>query len=270
VPDLEQPLFIDLIRGVESILYQNKYCMSVFNAEQSLKKELEIAKIIDNRFIDGVIFSGVYGNEREEAFIIEMQKRKIPCVMVDRIIPNVNTPYVSNNDYLGGKIAAKFLLKNNHKRIGIISYDTKTYIFDQRVKGFTDVLNLNGIGEEFVLDVPLEYRKIEKSIHNNGNKILGKNPSAIFTTSDSIAILLMSFLSEKGIKIPDEVSVMGYDNMIFSRFSFPKLTTVNHDMFELGKVVGKNLINKLENGKYSKRVQVLNPNLVIRDSVRKI
>ena len=270
VPSLKEPAFIQLIGGVESIVSKDGYCLSIFNARQSIEKELEIAKIIDNRFIDGVIFSGVFGNEKEKAFILEMQKREIPCIMVDRIIPDINIPYIASNDYLGGKIAAKFLLGNNHKRIGIISYDTKVYIFRQRVKGFIDTLNENGLMEEFVLEVPLEYGKIEKYINSYRNKILEKKPSAIFTTSDSIAIFLMSLLMEKGIKVPDEVSIMGYDNMIFSRFSFPRLTTIHHDMFELGKVVGENLISKLENGKYLNRVQVIDPKLLPRDSVIKI
>ena len=270
VPSLKQPAFIQLINGVELIVSKNGYCLSIFNARQSLENELKIVKIIDDRFIDGVIFSGVYGNENEKAFIFEMQKREIPCIMVDRIIPDINIPFVASNDYLGGKIAAKFLLDNNHKRIGIISYDTKVYIFKQRVKGFIDTLNKNGIREKFVLEVPLKYGKVEEYIHDYKSEILEERPTVIFTTADSIAIFLMSMLKENSIKIPDELSVMGYDDIIFSKFTYPKLTTIHHDMFELGKIAGENIINKLENGKYIKRNQIIDPKLLPRDSVLKI
>lgn len=270
IPSLKDPVFSELVDGVESELSKNGYCLNVFNTRQSIDKELEIIDIINNRIIDGVIVSGVYGSKEDRIFISEMLRRKIPCILVDRYIPGANIPYVASNDRLGGEIAAKFLLENNHKRIGIISYDTKVHIFKERVEGFISILNKNRLKEEFILEVPIKFGKIEEYIYKYEDELLKSRATAIFTVADTIAIFLIRFLLENGFKVPDEISVIGYDDIFYSEFIFPRLSTIHHDMFELGKVVGENLIYKLENGKFKKKKQVIDPTLVIRDSVRKV
>lgn len=201
VPSLKEPAFIELIDGVEYCLSQNGYTLSIFNARQSTEKQLEIARIVDRRFIDGVIFSGVYGNQEDKKFIIEMQKRKTPCIMVDRIIPNIDIPYVASDEYLGGVLAAEFILENNHTELGIVTYDTAVYIFDQRVKGFKNVLSKKGIKEKFVLTIPLKFGKIEKCLREHKDRILKSKPTAIFATSDSIAIFLINLLLQNNQRI---------------------------------------------------------------------
>jgi len=270
VPSLKEPPFIELIGGAEYILYKNGYCLTVFNARQSIERQLEIANIIDNRIIDGVIFSGVYGGEKDKIFISEMVKRGIPCIMVDRIIPDIDIPFVGSNEYLGGRIAAQFMLECGHKKIGIVTYDREVYIFNQRVAGFLSVLGENGIKEQFILEVPLEFSKVEEAIKGYEEEIAGSDITALFGTSDSIAIFLISLLMENNLKVPDDISVMGYDNITFSRFIFPRLTTIHHDMFELGKVVATNLLYRLENGRYLNDRQIIDPKICIRDSVKKI
>ena len=270
VPSLKDPAFGELVSGVEFALSKNEYCLNVFNTRESIDKEMEIIDIIDNRIIDGVIVSGVYGSKEDRVFTSEMLRRKIPCILVDRYIPGTDIPYVASNDRLGGEIAAKFLLENNHKRIGIISYDTKVHIFKERVEGFISILNKDELKEEFILEVPIKFGKIEEYIYKYKDELLKSRATAIFTVADTIAIFLIRFFLENGFKVPDEISVMGYDDIFYSKFIFPRLSTIHHDMFELGKVVGENLIYKLENGKFKKKKQVIDPTLVIRDSVRKV
>ncbi|MGM0366031.1 MAG: LacI family DNA-binding transcriptional regulator [Actinomycetota bacterium] len=270
VPSLKEPPFIELIGGAEYILYKNGYCLSVFNARQNIERQLEIANIIDNRIIDGVIFSGVYGRDKDKIFISEMLKRNIPCIMVDRIIPDIDIPLVGSNEYLGGKIAAQFLLECGHRKIGIVTYDREVYIFNQRVAGFLSVLKEKGLKEQFIMEVPLEFSKVEEAIKGYKDELVGNDSTAVFGTSDSIAIFLISLFLENRLKVPDDISVMGYDNMTYSRLIFPRLTTIHHDMFELGKVVATNLLYRLEHGSYLNDKQIIDPKICIRDSVKKI
>jgi DNA-binding LacI/PurR family transcriptional regulator len=270
VPSLKEPFFIELIGGVEYVLYNNGYCLSVFNARQNIERQLEIANIIDNRIIEGVIFSGVYGGEKDKIFISEMIKRNIPCIMVDRIIPDIDIPFVASNDFMGGQIAASYLLECGHTKIGILSYEKEVYIFNQRVAGFLSVLSENGIQEKFILELPLKFSKIEEGINNYKEKLMENDVTAIFSTSDSIAMFLMSMFMKNNLRIPQDISVIGYDNITYSRLIYPKLTTIHHDMFELGKVVAKNLLYRLENGNYLNKNQIIDPKICIRDSVKKM
>ena len=94
--------------------------------------------------------------------------------------------------------------------------------------------------------------------------------SVIFANTDLIAIHLMQLLLENNINIPGKISIMGYDNMFFSRFTTPKLSTINHDMFELGSIAADNLINKLKKNRFKKKKIIIDPKLLIRESVRNI
>lgn len=270
LPSFKEPPFMDLISGAEYELSQRGYCLNVFNARQSLEREIEIVKIIDNRSIDGVIFSGVYGNKNDKIFITEMLKKNIPCIMVDRIIPKLDIPSVSSNDYLGGKIAANYLIENKHKNIGIITYNRSVYIFNQRVKGFLSKLNKMDLKISFIIDIPLEFKKIEDNILKRRAEIINSGVTALFTTADSLSIILMRMLQEANLKIPEEMSVMGYDNIVYSNLVHPRLSTIHHDMYQMGRIVADNLIYRVENGVYKEMNNVIDPTLVVRNSVRRL
>jgi len=270
MPSLKDPAFIDIIAGAEKAMSKKGYILCLFNTRQNINREKDIVETIQSMNIDGVMFSCIYGNEEEEIFLSNLQKKDIPIILVDRIIPGVNLPYVMHNDFLGGEIAAKFLIDNNHKNIGILSYSMQVYIFRQRVEGFLKVLNENQIKESFIIEVPLEYKNIEETINKNIDLMLESGVSAIFCVSDSIAIFLSRLLVEKKIRIPEQISVEGFDNIVFSNFSIPRLTTIDHDMFSLGEKAAENLIFKLETGRFKNKNEVIDPVLIKRDSVRKI
>jgi len=269
IPSLKDPAFIEIIAGAEKLMSKKGYILCLFNTRQNLEREKDIIETIQSMNIDGVMFSGIYGNKEEEIFISNMQKKEIPIILVDRIIPGINLPYVMNNDYLGGQLAAKFLIENNHKKIGIITYSMKVYIFKQRVDGFLDVLNKNKMKESFIVEVPLEYNKIEEAVESEKQFLLKSGVSSIFCVADSIAIFLSRLLVENNVKIPKEISVMGFDNIIFSNYLIPRLTTIDHDMFSLGEAAAENLIYKLENGRFKNKSEIIDPILIKRDSVRK-
>ncbi|MEI7616779.1 MAG: LacI family DNA-binding transcriptional regulator [Actinomycetota bacterium] len=270
VPSLKEPSFVDLINGAELEMSKNGYSMILFNTRQNIDREKDILDTLDSMIVDGVIFSGVYGGEEEKFFMTEIQNRDIPLILVDRVIPDINIPYVMSNDYLGGQLAAKYILENNHSRIGIITYSTKVHIFKERVRGFIEVLNKSDINEIFIKEVPLEYKNIEESLVREKNFIIKSNVSIVFCVADSIAIFLSRILGESGIKIPEEISIMGYDNLVFSNLMFPKLTTINHDMYEIGKLAANNLIGRLKSGHFKKKKIIIDPMLLPRDSVKKM
>lgn len=270
VPSLKDPTFVELISGAELAMSKKGYSMTLFNTRQNTSREKDIIDTLDSMIIDGVIFSGVYGGEEEKVFISEVQKRNIPIILVDRIIPDLNIPFVMSNDYLGGKLAAKFILENNHKKIGIVTYSRKVFIFNERVQGFIDVLKQSGINEIFIMDVPLEYKNIEESLIKEKDFIINSKVSVIFCVADSIAIFLSRILMQNNIKIPDEISIMGYDNLFYSDYLIPKLTTINHDMYEIGRVASENLISGLETGRFKNKKIIIDPVVIPRDSVKKI
>lgn len=270
IPGFREPVFMDFVMGVEKVAFDNGYCVNIFSTRQEIDKEKEIIKIINNRIIDGVIFSGVYGNEKDLPFVQELKAKKIPCIMADRIIPDDSVVTVTGGDYLGGGLAAEFLLQNKHKNIGVISYDLKSYIFNQRVNGFLDVLKKNNLKVNFIIEVGLKFLNIKDYIIKNINEIINSKVSAIFVTSDSIAMFCMKYLNENNLKIPRDISIIGYDDIIYSDLLIPRLTTIHHDMYRIGELAAENLINKLSNGFFKRKKIVVEPKLIIRDSVKSL
>ena len=104
--------------------------------------------------------------------------------------------------------------------------------------------------KSFIIEAPLEFNKIENSILNKSDEIINSKVTAIFNTSD--------------------ISVMGYDNIVYSNLVYPRLSTVHHDMYGIGRLVVDSLIYRLETGVYKEMKQTIDPTLVVRDSVRKL
>jgi LacI family transcriptional regulator len=270
IPSLRQPAFIDLITAIENVATSKGYSLLLYNTKEDIHKELDFLNVINKRTIDGIIVSGVYGFEEDKLFIDEIQKRNIACIMVDRYILGSEVPSVISNDYLGGRLASQYLLNNNHKKIGIISFNKEVSILCERIKGFTDFLQSKKLKEYFIEQVPLKVDQLEESLLKHLNLVLASKVTAIFCMADFIAVGLINLLTSRGIRIPQDISIVGYDNILFSKYTIPRLTTIDHKIFEMGQFAANNLINKLERGNYIKIKKIFNPVLIERDSVHKI
>ena len=266
-PSLSEPILYDLIQGVENELYNLGYGLILINTEGSVKKEIEIIDIIKNRIIDGVIISGVYGDIKDNKFVNEMDKRKIPLIFVDRYTPSINKPYVSTDNFMGSKLATEYLLKMNHRNIGLIIYSTKMYIMTEIKRGFLSTLRGKNIKHKFILETPIKFCNINNFIIKNKKLFLTKEVSAIIAASDMVAIYLLKIFNNNKIKTPEDISIVGFDNLLFSDYTYPRLTTVEQNMRKMGELAASNLVNKIEKDSFIKKKILLKPRLIIRDSV---
>ena len=266
-PSLREPAFHKLVFGIEKRLSERGYCLNLFNTKGNVKSEMEIIEIINNRIIDGVIIAGVFGGEEERKSILELKKRKIPTISVDRYILSSNIASVAIDDYTGGRIAAEFLLKKNHTSIGLILYSSKIDIFNERKKGFIDCLRKNNLKAKLVLEIPSSFSSLKDNMEKNKNTILESKITSFFCLTDMIAITLIKLLQENKIKIPEDISIIGFDNIDFSNFIIPALTTIEHYIDTMGEIAVDNLISKIENNKYLKKITILQPKIIERDSV---
>ena len=266
-PSLQEPIFYDLIQGVEHKLYDLGYGLFLINTEGSIQKEREVIEIIKNRIIDGVIISGVYGNIEDSILVKGLDKKQIPLIFVDRYTPSINKPYVSTNNYNGSKLAVKYFLKMGHRDFGLVVYDTKMHIMKEIKRGFVDTLKEKNIKPKFILETPIKFNDINSFIIKNKETLLNKEVSAIVTGGDMIAIYLLKIFSNNRIKVPEDISIIGFDNIVFSDYTYPRLTTVEQDMRKIGEIATENLITKIEKNRYKKNKVLLNPKLIIRDSV---
>jgi LacI family transcriptional regulator len=268
VPNLTNPFFFELLRGAEDFAGERDYYLVVFNSENSYEKELVFLDAIFKRRIDGIIISGIAGGKKDNFFTKEILKKKLPCVLVDRYIEGFNIPSVVTNNFKGGMLAADYLLKINNKRIGIITFELKIKIIKDRYNGFKKILDQNGLKEDFIIEIPVDSKNIIEELKKNKEKILKNKIDAIFCLSDFIAIYLIEFLHNAGLKIPEDLSVMGFDNLAYSEFIYPKLTTIAQDIYKMGnlscEMLFKSIIGSKDN--YVYKSKILDPKLLVRKS----
>lgn len=270
VPNMTNPFFYELLKGAEDYASKKDYYLILFNSENSYEKELIFLDAIFKRRIDGIIISGIAGGKKDNFFVKEILKKKLPCMLVDRYVEGVKIPSVITNNFKGGILAANYLSSINNIKIGIITFGLKIRIINDRYMGFKKILEENKLEEKFLIEIPADANDILDYLVKNKDIILKNKVDAIFCLSDFIAIYLIEFLNMQNIKIPDEISIMGFDNIAYASFVKPKLTTIAQDIYLMGNLACEMLLNNINgnNGDNKLRVRnkILEPKLIIRES----
>lgn len=261
-----------IIPGYEGIFY-SFYAIELIRAvaarldERKLDLHLHVywnKDIFQTAFVDGVIFADIIGNEEQ---LKRISAAGIPCTVINRKIEDVNINCVSIDNFKGAYDATEFLLHHGHKKIVHLAGDLQVECARQRVEGFKKALEANNI--EFKDD----YVKITNFSRREARKIIEEifassksKPTGFFCCSDEVAVEVLHFCAEKGIAIPKEVSVIGFDDNQFCMYGDLALTTVRQPldrMAALGVDVLKDSIDK----KALPQKIILPTELVIRDTV---
>jgi DNA-binding LacI/PurR family transcriptional regulator len=191
--------------------------------------------------------------------------------MVGQEIDGLDIPSVVQDNYQGGRKAVEFLIENGHKRIGIISGPSDNFSAQQRLSAYMDVLKENNLPvyQEYIsqgtFTLPSGYDAM-KEILERSRQI----PTAVFASNDMMAMGAVKAILEKGYCVPDDISIVGFDNVVLSEYFIPALTTIHQNHYEVGKQAGELLMEYLRNKEVPVKRLILEQRLIVRDSVRKI
>ena len=249
---------IELIRGVGHACETLRMDM-IFHITDGNKP------ISGSRF-GGVIFADIIDNREQVQSCID---DGIPCMVINNFVMDMPVNYVASDNLEGGKMATEYLINLGHKRIATISGDLKTQSGFQRLKGFREIMEAKGlpIRDEYIIHG--DYSRI--CARQAAEKLfdMAEPPTAIFAASDDMALEVMSVATERGIKVPSDVSVIGYDDNPQATYSNVGLTTVRQPIFQMGEHGVKTLCDVI-NHKIEPPVQeVLHPEIVMRDSCQR-
>lgn len=260
--DIENPFYSRVARGVLDAAENNDYNVILCNSSYDMKLEEKSIKALLSRQVDGFLITTV---KLRKNTIDILQGKKIPFVLIDYKLDMPGISYVVNDDYYGGKIVGEYLVGLGHKKIGFLG-NRKLLSFSSRYNGFKDVLKKNNLSNDWdfivndINDV-VEIKTAIRGIINNKERI-----TSIFAVNDFLAIKTVDNLISIGLKVPRDISVIGYDNINISSMLRVPLTTINQPKYRTGKLATKHLLNILE-GKIEKPVRiVLKPELIIRQS----
>jgi DNA-binding LacI/PurR family transcriptional regulator len=270
LPTIINPFFPEIVKGVDDYSRKNSYNVILVNTDDDYKNEISSLEMFINRKIDGIILSVITGGQKDKEFLTKIIKRKIPVVLIDRFIPDINCSYVITDNFKAAYDATSYLIRLGHKKISVISSPQKIKIFQDRLKGYKKALKDNAIeyNENYIAEG-------EESVHggyNSMKEVLAKNNNitAIFAMCDFMAFGVYKYCKENNIKIPDNLSVIGFDDIFTSALISPSLTTMAQQKYKIGYNAAKILINSIKKNEFPKKQIILQAPLIERDSCRSV
>ncbi|MEI7541632.1 MAG: LacI family DNA-binding transcriptional regulator [bacterium] len=262
-PMLTNPFYFKIIEGIEEELINTDYNLvtNVIRKEQA--EAMEIPKMVKEKSVDGIILLGYM----PEKFVNLIVSKAPPTIIVDNVIKNppVSTILMDNMD--GATKAVEYLIDTGHKKIAYLSGPSSRYSFMQREQGYRKAHAARGIpvNEKFVL-----FNESEERGNEWMSKILATKdrPDAIFACNDVHAILAINMLKDHGLLVPDDISVLGFDNIEMSEHFIPSLSTVDINKPGMGTKAAQMLVD-LINTKNNKVENIVFPtSIIIRKSVK--
>ncbi len=224
--------------------------------------KLPILHCCKKKRVDGVII--LSGFEDQHTITRNLVKPNMPVALIARDIPTISINSVSIDDFVGGYEAAKHLIGLGHRRMGLIVENIRCA--KERVRGFNQAL------EEHDLQLDESLVLLGEATVPNGKKLAlqllsgDEPPTAIFATNDLLAIGTIQAANEHGLKVPQDVSVIGFDNTMLATITDPPLTTIAQPMEQMGRQIVDLLVQELKGDVTHKQRIVLLPELVVRKS----
>ena len=260
VPNIENAFFGELARAIEEEAYKNNYRILLCNSQNNTEKELLNIHALNQLNADGII---IMTNSEDLASRIE--KCKVPFVILDRKIEGLNEiAFIEANHYKGGRMAMEHLIECGCKNIVCMRGPQKYSSGQQRFKGYQDICRERGIAERW-LDCDYDY---EEGLRV-AELLLEKYPDVdgILACNDMVAIATYKILLNKGLRVPEDVQLMGFDNIRFSRLFAPEFSTIIQPIREMGTLASQIIID-YANGEAIKKENLFDVSLVERQTTR--
>jgi len=267
IPDITNPFFAEIARGVEDAASKNNFNVILCNTDDKLKKERTYLEILRGKRVDGLILGTAHIKDKS---ILELEKNNFPYILISRNIEGLDKNCVIVDDEVGGIMATEYLIKLGHRRIAHITGPLKTRSALNRLKGYKLVLKKHRIEYKDELVGEGDFRiKGGYQVMKRFLK-LTEPPTAIFAANDLLALGTMQVIQKKNFQVPEDFSVIGFNDIKLASFVYPPLTTIRQPMLEMGALAVKMLIKIIEEGEFNQRKEVLESKLIIRESCKKI
>jgi DNA-binding LacI/PurR family transcriptional regulator len=263
IPDVSNPFFSEIARSVEDLAHSAGYSVFVCSTDNKDERVEKYIHLLEQKSVDGILI----GTGVENADILtQLSEKSVPIVMMAREASGISVHSVLTDDFKGGSLAARHLLGLGHHKMAILSENANVSSSIERVRGFRFTLFEAGktVDDECVVycDSSIKDGKRSASILLRGDE----RPTAIFCCNDILAIGALQAAKECGVQVPDQLSVIGFDDTILSTVTNPALTTIAQPLDEMVKLAFGLLIASPENGDAIKQKIVMQPELVVRES----
>ena len=265
VLDISNPFFTDVARGVEDRLAEDDFILILASSDERLEKERRYLRLLEEQGVQGVLISPA---DDDLDWLDETRNRGTAVVLLDRTSPGASMCSVAVDDIKGGELAAAHLASLGHRRIGFVNGSTKIRQCADRRKGVRKALRSAGLP---VADALVEVTV--NSLNADGGEDgleqllrLSDPVTAILCVNDVSALGVLRGLRRRNIKVPDEMAVVGYDDVEFAAVLTTPLTSIRQPRYQIGRAAAELLLAEAGSRDHQHEQVLFQPELVVRES----
>ena len=265
LPSVANPFFADMASVIISEMYKESYTTIVVDTMEDESYLLESMKTLLSRQVEGIIAAP----SGEEGLMAEKINNSLPVVLVDRYYEGTTLSYVTANNYQGSFDATEYLIEMGHRRIACLQGATSSMPNKERVRGYVEAMKGEGLSDYILLSGN------EFSIRNGyleTKLLLGRReiPTAIFTLSNTILLGAIKAIREAGLRIPEDISLLTFDDNLYMDYMTPVITRVSQPVDDMARLASKLLLDSLSSADRVASQLRLAPALILGESVRRI
>lgn len=264
----QNPFFPEVIRGISKMAHMTEYAIQFSTGETEEEIYDGVVRMVQSGRVDGVILLYSRMNDKVRAFL---EEKDFPYTMIGKPSYDVEKiSHVDNDNFSAAKEVTEYLLQLGHTKIGFVGGNTSLMVTLDRQQGYETALKEAGIPicEEYIVHEDFLIEGGKQAIAELLS--LKETPTALVVVDDLMAFGIINTLEEMGLRVPDDISIVGFNNLLLSEISQPPLTTVNINIFDLGYHAAKNLIEIINNPDEPAKRIIVPYQMTVRGSCKKL
>lgn len=263
VPDITNPFFSDVARGVSDIADRAGYGVILCNTDGRVDRELSYVRLMRRKRVDGLL---VCSATLDAPFVQDLTAAGTPFVLVSRMSADPDVPYIITDDRAGARLAVEHLVDLGHRRIGFIGGPENVQASRDRMSTYHDVLTEHAISAQREWSHHADFTQAAGRQAGQQILSLADRPTAIFAANDVTALGVLEVAEGLGLRIPEDLSLVGYDDISYASLPRIQLTTVAQPAIEMGQIAADWLFSRIGSDDVPPLQRVLNPRLVVRST----
>lgn len=263
VADITNPFFSDVAQGVGEAAHRFGYGVMLCDTAGQADRESSYVRLLRRKRVDGIVLASATS---EDPQVEELDRARVPFILVSRLCETVVAPYVVGDDRKGATLAVEYLVGLGHREIGFIGGPPDVQASQHRMTAYRDVLHANDLGAR---DDRVFFSDFTQAAGRQaGRRMLAPadRPSAVFAANDVIALGVLEAAEDLGLCVPEDLSLVGYDDIAYASLPRIQLTTVAQPALDMGRIAGDWLLSVIAGRKRRALHRVLEPRLVVRST----
>ena len=261
--NITNPFFPEVTRGVQDTAQARGYNVFLCNTDDNAEIELQELHSLAAQGVDGII---LFSHQASDADLTSFADSYHPIVVINRVFQHPNVSVMMVNNYRGAQLAADYFIDHNHAQLGMLTNASPSYSQVRRVRGFKERIEERGLllPDDCIATAPANLEGGRQAAH----QLLDNHPeiTAIFTYNDLMALGAIRACGERGLHIPNDVAIIGFDNIRFAAMATPSLSSIHVDKYAIGQQAIDRLITMIASPKAILPSIEIDVELVIRES----